>query len=404
MKKIVIVNIIFCAIISFCVGFMIITGNASAASVGKVALLKSSDNVETVSESMEKNVTTGAQSMILIEGSTNRILNGKNAHAKRYMASTTKIMTAITVLENTKDINKIIKVPAAAVGVEGSSIYLALDEEISIKDLLYGLMLQSGNDCAAALAITTGGSVKDFAKMMNEQAYKIGAKSSNFVTPHGLHDDNHYTTAYDLAIISSYALKNPTFKEIVSTKSYTCKWFGKDYNRIIKNKNKILSTFEGGDGVKTGFTKKAGRCLVSSATRDGMQLICVVLNCGPMFEDCSSLMEEGFSRYKLQTIIGENESFKCDSVANSRKKEINASTMSNIALPVTDKEAEQIVKVAEFNENLTAPIKKGTEVGNLKIYLSKQLLFTQKLYSIDNIDCLNVFDKLHEIVDNWNKF
>lgn len=130
-------------------------------------------------------------------------------------------------------------------GVEGSSIYLEKDEELSVRDLLYGLMLQSGNDCAVALAVTVGGSVDKFAAMMNETAVKAGAENTHFVNPHGLHDDNHYTTARDLAKIAAYAMKNETFRKIVSTKRYTTSWKGRDYDRVIVNKNKILSTYEG---------------------------------------------------------------------------------------------------------------------------------------------------------------
>ena len=251
---------------------------------------------------LSESVQTSAQSMLLLENSTNRVLYERNADKKRPMASTTKIVTAITVIENASDLERTVKVPSAAVGVEGSSVYLEHDEELKIIDLLHGLMLQSGNDCAVALAITVGGSVEKFAEMMNVTAKKAGATNSNFVNPHGLHDDNHYTTARDLALISSYAMKNPVFESIVSTKRYTMPWMGRDYDRVVMNKNKILSTFDGGDGIKTGYTKRAGRCLVSSATRDGMRVICVVLDCGPMFEECGALMERAFSEYKLEKV------------------------------------------------------------------------------------------------------
>ncbi|MDE7395275.1 MAG: D-alanyl-D-alanine carboxypeptidase, partial [Clostridiales bacterium] len=242
---------------------------------------------------------TSAASMAVIEASSGRLLYAKNGNAKRPIASTTKICTAITVLENCDDIEKTIVVPDAAVGVEGSSIYLQKGEKVKIIDLLYGLMLRSGNDCATALAITVGGSVEQFAALMNETAIKAGATDSHFVNPHGLHHDEHYTTACDLAKITAYAFKNETFEKIVATKTHVMPWEGRDYPRTMHNKNKILSTYEGGDGVKTGFTKKAGRCLVSSATRNGMRVIAVVLNCGPMFEECAALMDKAFEEYSL---------------------------------------------------------------------------------------------------------
>ena len=255
--------------------------------------------VSVVDTRASASVSCSAKSMITIENSSNRVLYEHNADQKLPMASTTKIVTAITVIERCGDLEQVVRVPAVAVGVEGSSIYLEKDEPLRIIDLLHGLMLQSGNDCAVALAVTTAGSVEKFAEWMNETAAAVGASNSHFVTPHGLHDDDHYTTARDLALITSHAMKNEIFERIVSTKRYTMPWQGRNYNRVVLNKNKLLSNFEGADGVKTGFTKKAGRCLVSSATRNGMRVISVVLNDGPMFEDCAALMEQAFSEYTL---------------------------------------------------------------------------------------------------------
>ena len=185
--------------------------------------------------------------------------------------------------------------PSAAVGVEGSSVYLEHDEELKIIDLLHGLMLQSGNDCAVALAIITGGSVEGFVKLMNETAHKAGAENTNFANSHGLPNDDHYTTALDLCKISHYAMKNEVFREIVSAKRHTTPYHGHDYKRNFPNKNKILFDYLGGNGIKTGFTKKAGRCLVSSATRDGKTYICTVLNCGNMWEESMRLLDKAFT-------------------------------------------------------------------------------------------------------------
>ncbi|MCL1901926.1 MAG: D-alanyl-D-alanine carboxypeptidase, partial [Firmicutes bacterium] len=222
------------------------------------------------------NAQSSAQSMIVINAENNQILLEQNAYQKLAMASTTKIVTAITVLEYCR-LNDIVKVDVKAVGIEGSSIYLQKDEELTVLQVLYGLMLQSGNDCAAALAIHCAGSVEEFAKLMNKVAIKAGAEDSNFVTPHGLDHKDHYTTAYDLAVISAYAMKNEDFRQIVGTKRVEIPWQGRDYNRVVVNKNKILNQYVGGNGIKTGYTKKAGRCLVSSAKRGDLELICVVL-------------------------------------------------------------------------------------------------------------------------------
>lgn len=238
-------------------------------------------------------VSSGAKGWCLINVNSKEIICGKNEDVKLPMASTTKILTAVVALEK-MDINKVITVDKTAVGVEGSSIYLKQNEQISVKDLLYGLMLRSGNDSAVALAVACSGSVENFAKEMNEKAKSIGANNSSFTNPHGLDDENHFTTAKDLALITAYALQNPTFKEIVSTKMHTVAATNVSETRYFKNKNKMLSTFEGAIGVKTGYTKKTGRCLVSAAERDGTTLACVVLSCPDMWNDSARILEFGF--------------------------------------------------------------------------------------------------------------
>lgn len=249
---------------------------------------------------------TSAQGAVVMERSSCRVLYEKNAHKCLPMASTTKIVTALTVLNNCENLEQTVEIPAEACGIEGSSIYLRAGEHLTVRELLYGLMLRSGNDCAVALALTVGKSVEGFAEMMNQTAQSLGCKESNFVTPHGLHDDNHYTSAYDLAKITCAALSNSDFREIVSTKSVKIANEGYEYDRLLINKNKLLSSFEGADGVKTGYTKKAGRCFVGSATRNGMNVVVVVLNCGPMFEETADLLEAAFANYNLQNVIPQN--------------------------------------------------------------------------------------------------
>lgn len=238
---------------------------------------------------------TSAASAIVVERTGGKVLYSKNADEKRPIASTTKILTALTVLRICKDLEETVTVPDEAVGVEGSSIYLARGEKLRIIDMLYGLMLQSGNDCAVALAVTTAGSVEKFARLMNDTARASGASNSNFINPHGLPDSDHYSTAADMALIACAAMRHDVFREIVATKVYKdCTWKDHEYNRTINNKNKILSMLEGGNGIKTGYTKAAGRCLVSSAQRNGKEVICVVLDCGPMFEDSCKLINAAF--------------------------------------------------------------------------------------------------------------
>lgn len=250
--------------------------------------------------------STTARAACVMERDSGRVLYQKNAQMQLPMASTTKIVTALTVLNACENIDEVVTVPKTAVGVEGSSVYLREGEKLSVRELLFGLMLRSGNDCAVALALKVGGSLKNFATMMNKTAEQCGATSSNFVTPHGLHDENHFTTAEDLAKITCVALKNETFRQIVCSKRASISNDGYECDRVLVNKNKLLSVFDGADGVKTGYTKKAGRCFVGSATRNGMQVVVVVLNCGPMFEETANMLEVAFQNYEMQVVVPQN--------------------------------------------------------------------------------------------------
>lgn len=234
-----------------------------------------------------------ASAYAVIDVDSKEIIMSENADEPLPIASTTKILTALTVIENVFDLDEEVEIPVAACGIEGSSIYLTPGERLSYRDLLYGLMLRSGNDAAVALAVLTGGSVDSFVKLMNETARKYGAVNSNFANPHGLDDEKHRVTARDLALISAYAMDNDTFKEIVSAKYY--KTSG-DAVRYMKNKNKMLFNYEGADGVKTGYTKKSGRCLVASAERNGRRFVSVVINRYNMWQDSENLLNKAFEQ------------------------------------------------------------------------------------------------------------
>lgn len=239
-----------------------------------------------------------AKSAVLIEAESGKVLFGRSENTRLPMASTTKIMTAITAIEHCDDLDALISVDKRAVGIEGSSVYLYAGERISMRSLLYALLLSSANDAAAAIAFALCGSVEGFADLMNGLAARLGLSDTHFTNPHGLHDDQHYTTARELAIITAYALKNPTFKEIVSTKKATLQIDTGESSRYLVNHNKLLSSYRGAIGVKTGFTKKAGRCLVSAAERDGMTLIAVTLNAPDDWRDHTALLDFGFDSYE----------------------------------------------------------------------------------------------------------
>lgn len=307
-----------------------------------------------------------AQSEIAMELTTGEVLVEANAEARLPMASTTKILTAIIIIEDC-DLNEVISVPDEAVGVEGSSIYLKRQEQISIKDLVYGLMLRSGNDSAAALALHHSGSIENFAKAMNERAIKIGAENSSFKNPSGLPDGGHYTTARDLCKIACYAMNNPVFKEVVSTVNY------KGEYRSFVNKNKMLRMYKGANGVKTGYTLKAGRCLVSSAEREGMDVVCVVLNCPDMYERSCDIFDYCFGNFKLLD-LDENKIFMCGEVPSKLEK-------SECKVLKCRDSLEYNVK--RINESTS--VKKGDFVGELEIYSQNSLIFSAKLYSIIDV-------------------
>lgn len=241
--------------------------------------------------------SVAASQAVLVDGTTGEILFGKNPHQKAYPASTTKIMTALVALEICEEqgisLDQKVIIPKEATLVEGSSIYLKAGEKIKIRDLLYGMMLRSGNDAATAVAMTLGGSYESFIRRMNQCAQSLGCENTNFLNPTGLFDENHYTTASDLARISVEAMKNQDFRKIVSCKSWETSGEGESY-RVFNNKNKTVYQYEGATGIKIGYTKSSGRTLVASSARGEHQLICVVLNDGNWFNDAYSLMDYGY--------------------------------------------------------------------------------------------------------------
>ena len=227
------------------------------------------------------------------------ILYEKSADEKAYPASTTKIMTALVTLENLEKydspITQTVEVPAEAAGVEGSSLYLAAGEKISMEDLLYGLMLVSGNDAATALACIIGGTQENFVSMMNDKAAELHCSSTHFTNPSGLFDEDHYTTARDMAVIAREAMKDPTFRKIVAAKDHKAQRTDSDY-LTFHNKNKTIFQYDGGTGIKIGYTQASGRTLVASAERDGRSMICVVMSAPDWFQDAYKLMDYGFDR------------------------------------------------------------------------------------------------------------
>lgn len=349
---------------------------------------------------LARELAPNARSAVLIDVASGRILYGKQIDLRLPMASTTKIMTAIIAVEkgNLKDT---VIASFRAQNTGGSSIYLQAGERLTLEELLYGLMLQSGNDAAVAIAEHVGGSVEGFVDMMNYKAMEIGAYNTSFANPHGLDAWNHYTTARDLATITAYALRNETFSKIVSTKLKKIPWWGRDYDRVLKNKNKLLWRLEGCDGVKTGFTSKAGRCLVTSATRDGWQLVSVVLNCGPMWQESTNLLEYGFSTYKPFTYYDRGQFVKTVAVLNGKKERVRIVTDRLVRVPLTEEEAQRVKVVEKWVDFLEAPVKKGQKAGEIRVELDGKILMKANLVAQEDIKEKNMFKSIKRIIGGF---
>lgn len=311
-----------------------------------------------------------ALSYIIIDSDSGRIIGSRNPNEKLPIASTTKILTTILAIESIDNLDQKIKVPAECVGIEGSTIYLKPNQMVSVKDLLYGTMLRSGNDAASTLALYAGRNTEDgFVKMMNNKAYELGAFNSNFVNAHGLNDDNHYSTAYDLALISSHAMKNDLFKEISSTEKYKAE----SMNTIFYNKNKVVHEYEYGTGIKIGFTKAAGRCLVASAEKDGTEIIVVVLNDGNWFNDSYHLFDWAFENYKSYQITEKGQ------FAGRLPSEEPVFIKDTFTYILTEEEKDKI----RFEANISVPHvlnNNNIEIcGTYNIYLGDEIIHTGAL-------------------------
>jgi len=340
----------------------------------------------------------GAQGAVLLDVNTTRVLAAKNAHQKLPMASTTKIMTALLAIEkgNLKDI---VTVSKNAYGVEGSSMYLNLEEKISLEDLLYGLMLSSGNDAAIAIAEHIGGSVEGFANMMNARASELGCVNTNFVTPNGLHDQNHYTTAYDLGLIAAAAMRNDAFREIVKTQ-YHQTTTG-DIKRTLKNKNKILWQYEGGNGVKTGFTKAAGRCLVFSAEREEHAIVGVVLNCPDMWNDAMALMDYGFENYEWKTFVTEGQTIRQIGVHQGMQERVEVIAQKSISVPLRRDEQNAVQLRLQCPDQLSAPVMAGQVVGTLEVHCDGRLMGSTPLLAAQTVLKKDYLHYLWRLIEQW---
>jgi len=311
----------------------------------------------------------GTSAAVVMEATTGRVLYQNNAYVPKPMASTTKILTAITAIEHLA-FDKTVSISPQAAGIEGSSIYLKAGEQWRVEDLLYGLMLRSGNDAACQLALSTAGSIQAFAALMNDTAYRAGAYRSHFCNPHGLHEDNHYTTAYDLACITAYSMRNPLFCQIVATRTHRYSVGGEQ--RVFVNKNKMLQGYEGAIGVKTGYTKVAGRCLVTAAERDGMRLIAVVLNEYDMWYRSAELLDNAFAEYTLRDVWTAGDV----KTATLRGTPTPVTVRHTYRYPLSAAEMDRL----QYDFSLSGRRSNDPCLGEVVVRLDNRVLFRDKVY------------------------
>lgn len=307
-------------------------------------------------------IELSAASAALIDTISGRLLYDKDANTVRGMASTTKIMTAIIALERGK-LSDMVKVSFKAANIEGSKMYIKQGEMHSLEELLYGLLLNSGNDAAIAIAEHIGGTEEKFAQMMTDKARELGAKNTIFKNPHGLHQPGHCTTAYELALIARYALKNPKFSEIVKTKAKTTN----DPKLILKNQNKLLTMYNGCDGVKTGYTPETGRTLVCSATRGNWQVVAVTLNDRDDWNDHSKLFDYAFNSFEPKELIKERQQVCSVEVKNYKAAKLWLSAQSGVTLPVKKELMNKVELKPSLPKEIVAPIAKGQQIGAVSV-------------------------------------
>lgn len=370
-------------------------------------------NIIETSSSDTSELNINARSCIVLDRLSKNVLYGKNEFNKVKMASTTKIMTATIIIENC-DLNKTVEVSKKAAGTGGSRLGLKTGDKITIRDLLYGLMLCSGNDAAIALAEACSGDILEFSNLMNQKAKELGLNNSHFESPHGLDSENHYTTAYELALLSDYALQNKIFFNIVGTKNYSVTINGNPKN--LKNTNELLGNLLGVYGIKTGFTNGANRCLVTACKRDDIDIICVVLGCDTKkfrTKDSIKLIEYVFKNYKYINISEKiNEEFKKWKLENANNFSIYKGTsnmldlylsyLQNPIIPIKEDEINLLNIDISSNNHLIAPVKEKTVIGKITITINNNEILSLDILNKNIIEKKSFINYILEILSNYS--
>jgi len=329
-------------------------------------------------------IGVSAASAIVIEAESGTPLFEKDADTRRPMASTTKIMTALVVIEEMA-MDQTVTVPKEAVGVEGSSIYLVENERLTVEALLYALMLESANDAATALAVLTAGSVEEFAILMNRKAEALGLTNTAFENPHGLDGEGHYTTARDLATLTAYALGNETFRTIVSTYKRTIPLNGDQGTRVLVNHNRLLRSYEGCIGVKTGFTKRSGRCLVTAAERDGVTLVAVTLKASDDWNDHCRMLDYGFDSLESLTLLDENGMVCVAPTVGGTVDHLRLYAKGPVTVTLPKGE-HRVTAVYEMSRFYYAPIAEGQVLGRIVWYDGDREIASRELVAVHGVE------------------
>ena len=346
-------------------------------------------------------VSVSAASAALYDPLTGSLLYEKAADERRPMASTTKIMTALVTVENC-DLAEVVTVPRQAAAIEGTRMYLETGEKVTVKELLQGLLLSSGNDAAMALACHVAGDVPGFAALMNDKAAELGLRDSHFENPSGLDGETHYTTARELAVIAAHLLENPILSELVSLQTVKT-----DNGRYLTNHNKMLRLYDGATGVKTGFTKKSGRCLVSSAARNGRELIAVTLAAPDDWNDHTALLDYGFSLFQETALMGKGADGPEIALADGRR--VGTYAAGEISFFLQEGEREQLHWQLEGPQMVYAPVVAGETFGQLVCYLGEKEIGRTELRYGERVDALpplerGWFANLWRSIVKWFRF
>ena len=348
--------------------------------------------------------SVSARCAALMVADSRELIYGKNEHEQRGVASTTKIMTALLTLECATPQKQVIVTEEMA-SVEGTSMGLLPGDKVRYHDLVYGMLLASGNDAANTAAISIAGSIPEFAKLMNSRARQIGMQNTSFVTPSGLDDDNHYSTAYDMALLGCEAIKNPDFLLACSSVQARLCYGNEPYTRYLSNHNKLLKTFDGAVGIKTGFTKKSGRCLVSAAERNGITLVCVTLNAPNDWQDHKALLEYGFDFVSKKTV---DCTLPQITVFGGESEKVNVELCEplNIASYCNSDRITTRIIIKPYG---IAPLKKGDIAGEVRISVNGKTVKSVPVMVKEDVKALtkevfkqpSIFKRLAENIKNF---